>query len=615
MKGPMFLSCFKRSRGQKQQYSCTCSSVDSNQFGTLSIQRSCDCELAWMVKRSESLKETTIKYTEKENLSSRNQKTNLHGSKSLPSTPLGRSVSTPQCLIRSQEPSDPKVGFQGSAYTERLELSICEEGEPVGSKSDPKIRICERSHLWDYPGVGFKGSHSERLELKISEEQETVRVDDCECADLSDGLEAARFHFTGEDTSLFKVNKENSLTTPRVSSESLPQEKCEDNNVEEQGNHFNESLNETEAFFFTGLDTSLHELSTRKPSPDSINLNSSENSPHIEKRVKTYEEVEKDSLAILQQNLFDDKHFGGVISYGMMESRVSKEMELRGENSAPVSLTTSFTGSMEESNPEPERPKSLYRELHRIGNMSVVQSKLMCWKALEEQYTITNQKHLLPYGCSEQPRRKNSEPCNKDDEICTEAMVKNDMGPRDTVDACVCNGTDRDIELSCDLQKDETVDIVKKEADNIEINPESDVSKEDSLLHEESCVNKKEGSLEISKDGLCDSSNQVSCDLQIEESLDLEKEGLCELPQEGAESCIVADESALIETPSMKEGGNYSSENGVESVIREETLSADAVNFSDEVDKSESLEDISQYDVKGDNPDLEVILLVKRLYL
>lgn len=64
----------------------------------------------------------------------------------------------------------------------------------------------------------------------------------------------------------------------------------------------------------------------------------------------------------------------------------------------------------------------------------------MSWKALEEQYTNSNGKHLLPYGCSESPRRKNSRPSDNEDEQ-VERVTGNDTYQKGEIDAGVCNGT------------------------------------------------------------------------------------------------------------------------------------------------------------------------------
>lgn len=408
----MFLSCFKRSRGHKQQYTCTCSSVDSNQFRTLRIDRSCDCELAWMVKRSESLKETTtIRSTEKEGLPS--SKTNLHGSKSLPTSPHSHSNCTaPRQSTTAQQRRDLKVGRSKQDF--------------LGWKSESGYRDPTR-----------------RLKKTICEETETVAKGSCECvAAFTGGQEGTDFHFTGEDTSLFEVNKEIvHIKTPQVPSKSAPQELCEDN-VEEE-NQFSESCDESEAFFFTGIDTSLHEpRNYTETAQNNTDLRLGESSTDFEVKVFPNQEVANKVLVheTPAQNMCDESFVRLKPLKARKNSIQGLEMDQKGERNIPVSLPTSLTGSMEESNPDPERPKSLFRELNRIGSMSLVQNKLMCWKALEEQYTNSNGKHLLPYGCSESPRRKNSRPSDNEDEQ-VERMTGNDTLQKDEIDPGVCNGT------------------------------------------------------------------------------------------------------------------------------------------------------------------------------
>lgn len=619
----MFLSCFKRSRGHKQQYTCTCSSVDSNQFRTLRIDRSCDCELAWMVKRSESLKETTtIRSTAKEGLPS--SKTNLHGSKSLPTSPRSRSsCTTARVLSTAQQRRDLKVGH--------LEQDF----------------LCGKSES------GYKDP-TRRLQNTICEETETVAEGSCECvAGFHGGQEGTDFHFTGEDTSLFEVNKEIvHIKTPQVPSESAPLELCGDN-VEEK-NQFNESCDESEAFFFTGIDTSLHEpRNYTETAQNNTNLRLGESSTDFEVKVFPKQEVANKVLVheAPAQNMCDES----IVRLKPLKARKSSihglEMDQKGERSIPVSLPASLTGSMEESNPDPERPKSLFRELNRIGSMSLVQSKLMSWKALEEQYTNSNGKHLLPYGCSESPRRKNSRPSDNEDEQ-VERVTGNDTYQKGEIDAGVCNGTNGSegsggsegssgsedssgiqievsSETSCELDREGSEETVEEKGAVVESPCDEDKGNDQAYAGQESvCPDDETSSAEVVNIVNGTESTET---VNIVDETDATETVSIETGSTKAVSIV--DETDSTETVSCKDETSFGeadniaceSDSGGNVSISNETYSAEAVSFMDEtdsvqiscnVDENEE-SDLNKCDdnLEGDNSDSEVSLKCNNKYM
>jgi hypothetical protein len=325
-----------------------------------------------MVKRSESLRENTFRYTEN---GCNPSKTNLLGSKSLPSTPLCRSSPRDFALTKSAQRGISDLGLDAS----------------LGSLGET-----------------------------ISEERETGTANRPECCGLGDGQAVDQFYFTGEDTSLFEDNKDISLVKPQVPPESAPQEELEDD--VEDGNQFNVLANEGEAFFtFTGSDTSLLEQTNTASSASSSTEELEERNTDTEMESLASLEAQKSLHTISKPDSCNEADIDNSTNEMLENIVIKRSMEPRQVNSVPVSLSTSFTGSIDESNVDQERPKSLYRELNRIGNMSLVQSKLMSWKAMEEHYNGDNGKQLLPFGCSGAPKRKNSKPskCDEDVEVTT----------------------------------------------------------------------------------------------------------------------------------------------------------------------------------------------------
>lgn len=628
MKGPMFLSCFKRSRGHKQQYTCTCSSVDSNQFRTLRIDRSCDCELAWMVKRSESLKETTtIRSTEKEGLPS--SKTNLHGSKSLPASPHSHSNCTaPRRSTTAQKRRDLKV--------------VHLEQDFLGGKSESGCKDPKR-----------------RIEKTICEETETVAESSCKCvAGFTGGQEGTDFHFTGEDTSLFGVNKEiDHIKTPQVPSQSAPWDLCEDN--AEEKNQFNESCDESEAFFFTGIDTSLHEpRNYTETAQNKTDLRLGESSTDFEVKVFPNQEVANKVLVheTPAQNMCDESFVRVKPLKARKSSIQGLEMDQKGERSIPVSLPTSLTGSMEESNPDPERPKSLFRELNRIGSMSLVQSKLMCWKALEDQYTNSNGKHLLPYGCSESPRRKNSRPSDNEDEQ-VERMTGHDTLQKGEIDAGVCNGTNGSeesdgsegsggiqievsSETSSELDKEGSQEkdaVVESPCNEDKGNDQAYAGRESVRPDDETplaevvnIVNETESTETVNivdETGSTEAFNVVDDSAKAVDIVnETDATETVNIKTGSTEAVSIVDETGSAETVSCKDETSFGeadniaceSDSGGNVSISNETYSAEAVSFMDETDSvqiSSNVDEIEESDLnkcddnlEGDNSDSEVSL-------
>lgn len=628
MKGPMFLSCFKRSRGHKQQYTCTCSSVDSNQFRTLRIDRSCDCELAWMVKRSESLKETTtIRSTEKEGLPS--SKTNLHGSKSLPASPHSHSNCTaPRRSTTAQKRRDLKV--------------VHLEQDFLGGKSESGCKDPKR-----------------RIEKTICEETETVAESSCECvAGFTGGQEGTDFHFTGEDTSLFGVNKEiDHIKTPQVPSKSALRDLCEDN--AEEKNQFNESCDESEAFFFTGIDTSLHEhRNYTETAQNNTDLRLGESSTDFEVKVFPNQEVANKVLVheTPAQNICDESFVRVKPLKARKSSIQGLEMDQKGERSIPVSLPTSLTGSMEESNPDPERPKSLFRELNRIGSMSLVQSKLMCWKALEDQYTNSNGKHLLPYGCSESPRRKNSRPSDNEDEQ-VERMTGHDTLQKGEIDAGVCNGTNGSeesdgsegsggiqievsSETSSELDKEGSQEkdaVVESPCNEDKGNDQAYAGRESVRPDDETplaevvnIVNETESTETVNivdETGSTEAFNVVDDSAKAVDIVnETDATETVNIKTGSTEAVSIVDETGSAETVSCKDETSFGeadniaceSDSGGNVSISNETYSAEAVSFMDETDSvqiSSNVDEIEESDLnkcddnlEGDNSDSEVSL-------
>lgn len=628
MKGPMFLSCFKRSRGHKQQYTCTCSSVDSNQFRTLRIDRSCDCELAWMVKRSESLKETTtIRSTEKEGLPS--SKTNLHGSKSLPASPHSHSNCTaPRRSTTAQKRRDLKV--------------VHLEQDFLGGKSESGCKDPKR-----------------RIEKTICEETETVAESSCECvAGFTGGKEGTDFHFTGEDTSLFEVNKEiDHIKTPQVPSKSAPQDLCEDN--AEEKNQFNESCDESEAFFFTGIDTSLHEhRNYTETAQNNTDLRLGESSTDFEVKVFPNQEVANKVLVheTPAQNMCDESFVRVKPLKARKSSIQGLEMDQKGERSIPVSLPTSLTGSMEESNPDPERPKSLFRELNRIGSMSLVQSKLMCWKALEDQYTNSNGKHLLPYGCSESPRRKNSRPSDNEDEQ-VERMTGHDTLQKGEIDAGVCNGTNGSeesdgsegsggiqievsSETSSELDKEGSQEkdaVLESPCNEDKGNDQAYAGRESVRPDDETplaevvnIVNETESTETVNivdETGSTEAFNVVDDSAKAVDIVnETDATETVNIKTGSTEAVSIVDETGSAETVSCKDETSFGeadniaceSDSGGNVSISNETYSAEAVSFMDETDSvqiSSNVDEIEESDLnkcddnlEGDNSNSEVSL-------
>lgn len=573
----MFLSCFKRSRGQKQRYSCNCSSVDSNQFRTLKIHKSCECELAWMVKRSESLRENTFRYTEN---GCNTSKTNLYGSKSLPSTPLCRSSQRDSTLTKSAQRGTSESRFGGSPGS--LGETICEERE-TGATSGPE---------W----YGF-----------------------------TDGQEVDHFHFTGEDTSLFENNKEISLVKPQVSPESALQEELQDH-VEEE-NQFNVSVNESEVFFtFTGSDTSLLEQTKPTASVSSSNNDFSESNNDIETESLGSQEAKQNLHTISKPDSCNETDSDNSTNE-ILENCVTKlGMEPRQASSVPVSLTTSFTGSMEESNMDQERPKSLYRELSRIGNMSLVQSKLMSWKAMEEQHTEPDGKQLLPFGCSGTSKRKNSKANKYEEDLGRnlEVTKKDSSLQSDELDVALFGGMESQNDHIGEGQDDEKKKgsespIVPIESHNDDISErQDDKNKEGS----ESPLVPVESQNDHISEGQDDKNKEGSESpiVPMQSEIDHISEGQGDKNKEGSESPIVPlnnvhVESTHIESNEIVQSGDrINCETGQPS-DRLETVQSnedEALLLGDRNDQSDSLEnyDLGDVEVEGvssESPEVSVL--------